>query len=91
MGRHTWATSLKNILFSYGFGYAWIFQEIENNDNYMLEFVSRVSDVCNLRLLKNQNFVPTLILKLYWNQKNTFHWTVISNKFTLFHVFVVEP
>ena len=43
--RLTWATSIKNLLFNFGFGYAWIFQEIGNVETIICEFKQRVKDV----------------------------------------------
>ncbi len=43
--RSTWATSTKNVLFNFGFGYAWIFQEIGNVEVFICEFKQRVKDV----------------------------------------------
>jgi hypothetical protein len=43
--RQTWATSIKNVLFNFGFGYAWIFQEIGNVEAFICEFKQRVKDV----------------------------------------------
>ena len=43
--RLTWATSIKNLLFNFGFGYAWIFQEIGNVEAFICEFKQRVKDV----------------------------------------------
>ena len=34
LGRHTWATSVKHILYSYGFGHVWITQEIGNKQAF---------------------------------------------------------
>ena len=45
LGRHTWATSVKDILFSYGFGYVWIAQEIGNKEMFLSNFESRISDI----------------------------------------------
>ena len=46
LGRHTWATSIKDILFSHGFGYVWVTQEIGNKKIFLSLFTTRVTDVC---------------------------------------------
>ena len=43
--RYTWATSVKNILFSFGFGYVWISQDIGNKTSFLFAFKQRVSDI----------------------------------------------
>ena len=44
VGRATWATHIKNILFQYGFGYAWIGQDVGDIENFMSLFKQRLSD-----------------------------------------------
>ena len=34
-GRRTWASNIKELLFTYSFGYVWIAQEVENESNFI--------------------------------------------------------
>ena len=34
VGRRTWSTYVKNLLFLYDFGYVWISQDVENANNF---------------------------------------------------------
>ena len=43
-GKNNWATNIKNMLFEYGFGYAWIFQEIGNVNLFIYLFKQRLVD-----------------------------------------------
>jgi len=43
-GRISWATKVKSILFTYGFGYVWISQEIGDCDMFIIFFRSRLID-----------------------------------------------
>ena len=42
--RHTYATEVRNLLFSYGFGYIWISQDIGNINMFISEFKIRLKD-----------------------------------------------
>ena len=44
LGRRTWATHVKEILFRYGFGYAWIAQDIGDLNIFMYNFKTRITD-----------------------------------------------
>ena len=46
IGRRTWATYVKEILFRYGFGYVWISQDVGDVDLFMHAFKTRISDCC---------------------------------------------
>ena len=41
---YTWVTSIKELLFKYGFGVAWTKQGVGNNILFLSEFVQRVQD-----------------------------------------------
>lgn len=43
-GKKTWATSIRDILFRYGFGYVWTFQGVGNKSRFMREFRERLVD-----------------------------------------------
>ena len=43
-GRRTWASNIKKILFTYGFGYVWIAQEVGNESNLIELFKTRIKD-----------------------------------------------
>ena len=60
LGRHTWVTIIKHILFSYGFGYAWLAQEVGNKGAFISEFVIRVSDICKQQWKGNLSVKPKL-------------------------------
>ena len=44
IGRVNWATSVKNLLYRYGFGYAWIYQDIGNVNLFLTIFKQRIID-----------------------------------------------
>ena len=46
VGRKTWASSVRELLFSYGFGYVWITHEVGDENNFILQFKQRVIDGC---------------------------------------------
>ena len=46
IGRQTWATSVKNLLFMYGFGYVWISHDVGNELTFMQMFKQRINDCC---------------------------------------------
>ena len=60
MGRKTWATSIKDILYSFGFGYAWISQEVGNRQLFLYTFEMRVKDVLKQRWTENLALKPKL-------------------------------
>ena len=43
-GRHTWASNVRRLLYMYGFGYAWIAQEIGNENAFVSQFKIRLTD-----------------------------------------------
>lgn len=43
-GKITWATSVKNLLFKYGFGTVWVEQEVANQTAFIIEFTTRLKD-----------------------------------------------
>ena len=43
-GRHTWASNVRSLLYIYGFGYAWIAQEIGNEKIFVSQFKVRLTD-----------------------------------------------
>ena len=68
LGRHTWATSIKNILFSFGFGFVWLSQEVGNKELFLSSFEMRVTD-----LLKQQWFARLSLkpkMRLYVQYKS---------------------
>ena len=46
-GRTNWASKVKELLFKYGFGFAWISQEIGNVPNFINIFRQRLIDNCS--------------------------------------------
>ena len=43
-GRITWATKVKNILFNYGFGYAWVNENVGDENLILKTFKQRLLD-----------------------------------------------
>ena len=43
-GRNTWASNVRSLLYMYGFGYAWIAQEIGNEKIFVSQFKVRLTD-----------------------------------------------
>ena len=43
-GRITWASSVKNLLFRYGFGIVWFEQQIGDPGTFLLNFTQRIKD-----------------------------------------------
>ena len=60
MGRNTWATSVKDILFSFGFGFAWVSKEVGNKNHFLHIFGNRVKDVYKQRWLEKVSLKPKL-------------------------------
>ena len=44
VGRTSWVTNVKNVLFQYGFGYVWMSQYVGHVDVFLSEFKQRVRD-----------------------------------------------
>ena len=42
--RNTWASNVRRLLYMYGFGYAWIAQEIGNENAFVRQFKIRLTD-----------------------------------------------
>ena len=45
-GRVTWVTSIKNLLFRYGFGIVWLEQQVGNSTIFLQNFTQRLQDCC---------------------------------------------
>ena len=45
VGRNTWASSVKQLLFSLGFGYVWIAQDVGNSVLFIKSFQLRLKDI----------------------------------------------
>lgn len=43
-GRNCWATNIKSLLFTYGYGYIWIAQDVGNIDVFICNFKRRITD-----------------------------------------------
>ena len=46
-GRNTWATNIKRLLYRYGFGIAWITQDIGNVNVFIAMFKDRLTESFN--------------------------------------------
>ncbi|XP_077980235.1 uncharacterized protein LOC144435518 [Glandiceps talaboti] len=68
MGRNTWATSVKKILYSFGFGFAWIAQEVGDKQLFLSTFELRVKDVLKQQWKENLGLKPKL--RTYIHFKN---------------------
>jgi hypothetical protein len=44
IGRNCWASKVKSLLYTCGFGYVWLAQDIENIDIFILAFRQRLKD-----------------------------------------------
>ena len=44
-GKTTWTTHIKSLLFEYGFGYAWIENEVGNSNYFLNLFKQRIKDI----------------------------------------------
>ena len=74
-GKYTWATDLKNLLYLYGFGHAWLNQGVGNMKIFLSEFLMRVKDVkrqewwsevsVNEKTTYYRNFKTELNLEMY--------------------------
>ena len=62
-GRHNWATEVKNVLFTCGFGIVWICQGLGDNGSFMVDFKTRLKD-CAYQDWHN-NVVSNNRLQLY--------------------------
>ena len=51
-GRRTWASNIRELLFTYGFGYVWIAQGVGNETNFIQLFKTRIKD-CYLQIWKS--------------------------------------
>jgi hypothetical protein len=58
MGRFTWATHIKTILYQYGFGYVWIAEEIGDINRFMSEFKKRLKDCARQSILEDIGTSP---------------------------------
>jgi hypothetical protein len=52
-GRRTWASHIRELLFSYGFGYVWFAQGVGHEDNFIHLFKTRLQD-CYLQVWKSK-------------------------------------
>ena len=57
-GRHTWATNIKDLLFRYGFGYAWVAQEVGNENIFLSLFCQRVKDIFTQKCFSDIDSTP---------------------------------
>ena len=55
LGRRTWATCIKHLLFENGFGYVWISQDIGNANMFLNQFTGRLKDCALQKLSANIN------------------------------------
>ena len=45
VGKITWTAYIKSLLFEFGFGYAWIANEIGNNEHFLYLFKQCIKDI----------------------------------------------
>lgn len=57
-GKMTWAGEIKSLLFTYGFGYAWISQDVGNSNIFINLFSERVKDCYRQNWLASINASP---------------------------------
>ena len=53
IGRKTWASKIKNVLYEYGFGYVWIYDGVGNCSQFLKCFERRHKD-CSLKNLQQK-------------------------------------
>ena len=55
IGRNNWVTSVKNLLYRYGFGFVWLSQEVGNVNEFILSFKQRLIDCKRQNWFENVN------------------------------------
>ena len=45
VGKVTWVTHVRNLLYRFGFGFVWLSQTVGNKNLFLLEFMQRVKDI----------------------------------------------
>ena len=70
-GRNTWATNIKRLLYRYGFGIAWITQDIGNVNVFIAMFKDRLTESFNSSTMSDINTSPkALCYKLFKSALN---------------------
>jgi len=70
-GRNTWATNIKHLLYRYGFGIAWITQDIGNVNVFIAMFKDRLTESFYSNTMSNINTSPkALCYKLFKSALN---------------------
>ena len=75
IGRNNWVTSVKMLLFRYGFGFAWLSQDVGNINIFVRLFKQRLDDCFTQNWCENINSsticeMYNKILNPYWPQRN---------------------
>ncbi len=88
VGRHTWASSVKQVLFSYRFGYVCVFQGVGSVEVFLSEFYECVRDIltqkckasllCSSRYDSYTSFKLDLQRELYLNRIVTVPYIVAT-------------
>ena len=66
IGRTTWATHIKRVIYQYGFGYVWIANEVGNRAEFLRICTNRLKDCATQELFGNVASSPkALTYKLY--------------------------
>ena len=58
LGRRNWATNVKELLFKYGFGHAWIYQNLGDVNLFISIFKQRLHDIARQNWLSEINQSP---------------------------------
>ena len=75
-GRNTWASNIKMILFTFGFGEAWMQQQVGNYDNFVAIFHQRVTDCAH------QDWTSSLQSKKSLKYFSSFKQTVLKETYS---------
>ena len=66
IGRNTWASSVKHLLYIHGFGYVWLVQGVGNVDMSLFNFKQRVTDNLRQGRLETVNTTPRCSIYKYF-------------------------
>ena len=75
-GKTTWATQIKCLLLTLGFGYVWIHQSVGDVPQFLTAFRQRANDVARQTCLAS---IAQCKITLYSSYKNTGFWNVFKH------------
>ena len=97
-GKITWATHIKSLLFEFGFGYAWLANEVGNRSHFLDLFKQRIKDISIQNWRRNVTESPKadnykyfeinlnveMYLTIYLNYVCRKHWQILDAQATAF-------